>query len=283
MQASEHKIARAISSVKWLIFWICLALAFNFIIYFSFGFQRAQEFFGGYITELSLSIDNVFVFLMIFSSFGVGEHAQHRVLKWGIIGAIVLRFVFIICGVALINNFEWILWLFGIFLIIQGIRMFASKEEQKDPHDTFLVKTISKAFPVSKQFVGEKFFVTVEGKHMLTPLFVVLLSIEFSDILFAIDSVPAVLSISTDIFVVYTSNIFAILGLRQLFFVIEHASEKFELVKYGISIILAFTGIKMLLGAVNFHISTAFSIIFILICLILSITLSIFYQRKKGQ
>ena len=161
--------------------------------------------------------------------------------------------------------------------------MFASKEEQKDPHDTFLVKTISKAFPVSKQFVGEKFFVTVEGKHMLTPLFVVLLSIEFSDILFAIDSVPAVLSISTDILVVYTSNIFAILGLRQLFFVIEHASEKFELVKYGISIILAFTGIKMLLGAVNFHISTTFSIIFIFICLILSITLSIFYQRKKGQ
>ncbi len=277
MQTSEHKTARAISSVNWLIFWICLALALNVFIFFSFGQQRAQEFFGGYITELSLSIDNVFVFLMIFNSFGVGEHAQHRVLKWGIIGAIVLRFVFIICGVALINAFEWVLWIFGIFLIIQGIRMLVSSDEQKDPFDSILVKTISKAFLVSKEFVGEKFFATVDGKHMLTPLFVVLLSIEFSDILFAIDSVPAVLSISTDVLVVYTSNIFAILGLRQLFFVIEHASEKFELVKYGVSIILAFTGIKMLLGAVNIHISTTFSIVFILACLILSISLSIFY------
>ena len=282
IKAQDHKLRNAMKSLKWLIFWIFLALLFNLGVLFFLGEVQAQEFLGGYLTELSLSIDNVFVFLMIFASYGIKEHAQHRVLSWGIIGAIVLRFFFIFFGVALVNNFKWVLWIFGAFLVVQGVRM-VMPEKESDPHNSFVMRNIKKICPMTDGLRGEKFFVKENGKNMITPLFAVLVLIESSDIIFAIDSVPAVLSISTDLFIVYTSNIFAILGLRQLFFVIEHASERFEYVMYGVALILAFTGVKMLAGMVDFHISTIFSICFIAGVLFLSIIISALISKHKNK
>lgn len=266
--------------IKWLIVWISAAIVFNVGVFVVEGEIRAQEFLAGYLTELSLSIDNVFVFLMIFRSFGISEHAQHRVLAWGIIGAVILRFLFVFFGIALITTFEWIVWIFGAFLIVQGVRMWLP-EKEKDPHDSVIIKTVAKIFPMTKDFHGDKFVVNENGKKMITPLLAVLFLIEGSDIIFAVDSVPAVLSISTDLFVVYTSNIFAILCLRQLFFVIEHLESKFEYVKFGVAFILIFTGAKMLSSAFGFHIPTFASIFVIGGILFFSIIASAIIASKK--
>ena len=278
--SNHEKRKHLISQVKWLVIWIAAAIVFNIGVLFVEGEVRAQEFLAGYLTELSLSIDNVFVFLMIFRSFGISEHAQHRVLAWGIIGAIVLRFLFVVFGIALITTFEWVVWVFGAFLVVQGVRMWLP-EKEKDPHDSVIIKTVAKIFPMTKEFHGDKFMVTENGKRMITPLLAVLILIEGSDIIFAVDSVPAVLSISTDLFVVYTSNIFAILCLRQLFFVIEHVESKFEYVKYGVAFILIFTGVKMLGAAFGFHIPTFASILVIGGILILSILVSVLISNRK--
>ncbi len=278
----HEKRLHLLKQIKWLIIWIGAAIAFNVGVYFVEGNIRAEEFLAGYLTELSLSIDNVFVFLMIFRSFGVTEKAQHRCLAWGIVGAVILRFLFIFFGIALITTFEWVVWVFGAFLIIQGIKMWLP-EKETDPHDSFIIKTVSKLFPMTKELHGDRFVVVENGKKMITPLLAIVILIEGSDIIFAVDSVPAVLSISTDLFVVYTSNIFAILCLRQLFFVIEHLESKFEYVKYGVAFILVFTGAKMLSSAFGFHISTFISIIVIGAILALSIVMSaiIATQREK--
>ena len=280
--SNHEKRKHLISQVKWLVIWIAAAIVFNIGVLFVEGEVRAQEFLAGYLTELSLSIDNVFVFLMIFRSFGISEHAQHRVLAWGIIGAIVLRFLFVVFGIALITTFEWVVWVFGAFLVGQGVRMWLP-EKEKDPHNSVIIKTVAKIFPMTKEFHGDKFMVTENGKRMITPLLAVLILIEGSDIIFAVDSVPAVLSISTDLFVVYTSNIFAILCLRQLFFVIEHVESKFEYVKYGVAFILIFTGVKMLSSAFGFHIPTFASILVIGGILILSILVSVLISNRKEQ
>ena len=277
-----EKRKHLIGQVKWLVIWIAAAIVFNVGVLFVEGEVRAQEFLAGYLTELSLSIDNVFVFLMIFRSFGISEHAQHRVLAWGIIGAIVLRFLFVVFGIALITTFEWIVWVFGAFLVVQGVRMWLP-EKEKDPHDSIIIKTVARIFPMTKEFHGDKFLVTENGKRMITPLLAVLILIEGSDIIFAVDSVPAVLSISTDLFVVYTSNIFAILCLRQLFFVIEHVESKFEYVKFGVAFILIFTGVKMLGSAFGFHIPTFASILVIGGILVLSILVSVLISNRKEQ
>ena len=279
---NHEKAKHLASQVKWLIIWIGAAIVFNVGVFFVEGEIRAQEFLAGYLTELSLSIDNVFVFLMIFRSFGIPEHAQHRVLAWGIIGAIVLRFLFVVFGIALITTFEWIVWVFGAFLVVQGVRMWMP-EKEKDPHDSLIIKTVSKIFPMTKDFHGEKFLVTENGKRMITPLLAVLFLIEGSDIIFAVDSVPAVLSISTDLFVVYTSNIFAILCLRQLFFVIEHVEQRFEYVKFGVAFILVFTGVKMLGSAFGFHIPTFASIFVIGGILCLSIIISVVISGRQAK
>ena len=278
----HEKRKHLMGQVKWLVIWIAAAIVFNVGVLFVEGEVRAQEFLAGYLTELSLSIDNVFVFLMIFRSFGISEHAQHRVLAWGIIGAIVLRFLFVVFGIALITTFEWIVWVFGAFLVVQGVRMWLP-EKEKDPHDSIIIKTVARIFPMTKEFHGDKFLVTENGKRMITPLLAVLILIEGSDIIFAVDSVPAVLSISTDLFVVYTSNIFAILCLRQLFFVIEHVESKFEYVKFGVAFILIFTGIKMLGSAFGFHIPTFASILVIGGILVLSILVSVLISNRKEQ
>lgn len=278
---NDHKVLNAMKSVKWLIFWVALAMAFNAGIYYFYGQEKAIEFLGGYLIEFSLSIDNVFVFLMIFMSFGISEHAQHRVLGWGIMGAIVLRFFFVFFGVAVVNKFEWVLYVFGVLLIFSGSKMFRKDDEDKDPHDSKVLRAISKLIPMTSYFVDDDFFTKENGKRIATPLLGVLILIESSDIMFAIDSVPAVLSVSRDLLIVYSSNIFAILGLRQLYFVIEHVQERFAYVKYGVAVILIFTGLKMLAGAIDLHISTPVSICVILITLILSIILSVIISKKK--
>ena len=278
---NDHKVLNAMKSVKWLIFWVALAMAFNAGIYYFYGQEKAIEFLGGYLIEFSLSIDNVFVFLMIFMSFGISEHAQHRVLGWGIMGAIVLRFFFVFFGVAVVNKFEWVLYVFGVLLIFSGSKMFRKDDEDKDPHDSKVLRAISKLIPMTSYFVDDDFFTKENGKRIATPLLGVLILIESSDIMFAIDSVPAVLSVSRDLLIVYSSNIFAILGLRQLYFVIEHVQERFAYVKYGVAVILIFTGLKMLAGAIDMHISTPVSICVILITLILSIILSVIISKKK--
>lgn len=286
---SEHKhhidaekAKHLAKQVKWLIIWICAAIIFNIGIFFLDGHQQGQDFLAGYLTELSLSIDNVFVFLMIFRSFKLEEHAQHRVLAWGIIGAIILRFLFIVFGITLITTFEWMVWVFGAFLVIQGIRMWLP-EEEKDPHDSKIIRFCSKVFPMTDDFRGDKFMVVENGKRLVTPLLAIVFLIEGSDIIFAVDSVPAVLSISTDLFVVYTSNIFAILCLRQLFFVIEHIEARFAYVKYGVAFILVFTGLKMLGSAFGIHISSMLSIGVIGGILAISIIASALISKKKEE
>jgi len=270
---------------KWLFLWICIAMLFNLGVYIFLGHAKAVEFLGGYLIEFSLSIDNVFVFLMIFMSFNIDEHAQHRVLKYGIIGAVVLRFIFVFFGVSVVNKFEWVLYLFGILLIFSGTKMFG-KEKEKDPHDSRIIRGMKKLIPMTTYFQDEKFFTREKGKLMATPLLAVLVLIESSDILFAVDSVPAVISVSRDMLIVYTSNIFAILGLRQLFFVVEHMRARFQYVRYGVAVILIFTGIKMLIAMFGVHISTPVSIGVIAAVLAVSVMISVIVSKmieKKAK
>ena len=279
---------------KWLYFWILMAAIFCVIIYFWQGPSQAIDFASGYVIELSLSVDNLFVFLLIFISFGISEHAQHKVLNYGIAGTIVLRFVFIFLGVTLINRFEWLLWVFGALLVFSGAKMFKPGGDDDDPRDGVLYKIIAKFMPMSEDFVGEKFIVTNDGtnydknslvskkaKKLFTPLSVVMVLLIFSDIIFAIDSVPAVISMTRDMFIVYTSNMFAIMGLRQLFFVLEHMHKKFQYVRYGVAIILIFTGVKMLLDIFDRHIPNLISIFVILGLLFASVIVSVIVTKRK--
>lgn len=268
-------------SIKWVLIWVALAACCNVIIWVTMGKQLALEFTAGYLIELSLSVDNLFVFMTIFLGFGIRDKAQHRVLGYGIMGAVILRFVFIFFGLKLVTMFEWILYIFGAILIVNGIKMMKGDEEAKDPHDSKVIKVISKVLPMSMEFEGDRFMVKKDGKRLFTPLFAVLCLIECSDIIFAIDSVPAVFSVSQDLIVVYTSNIFAILGLRQLYFVLAHLQERFQYVKYGVGILLMFTGVKLLGLIFDFHISTVVSIGIIIFVIAASIIISLAMSRKK--
>ncbi len=288
---AKGKDHRLLTALKWVVMWIAIAMVVCGGVYYVLGPSFALEFLGGYLIELSLSMDNLFVFMSIFTAFGIAEHAQHRVLHWGIIGAIVLRLVFILLGVAVVERFEWVLYIFGVLLLINGFKMFKGEDEEKDVTQSPIMRVIRKVIPMTENFVGEKFFVREHSvKHNktvlhATPLLGVLLLIEFSDIIFAIDSVPAVFSVSTHTFIVYSSNILAILGLRQLYFVLEYMAEQFQYVRFGVAIILLFTGLKLLVVLFGIHISTVLSIAVIFSVLVLSIVLSIAVtnqqQRKK--
>ena len=261
----------------WVLFWICAALCFDAGIWFFLGQAKAIEFLGGYVLEQSLSIDNLFLFITLFTSFGIKSEYQNRVLKYGIIGAVILRMIFVMLGVAVISMFHWVLYIFGIILLISAYKMAFGSEEEKDFSDSKIIKMLKKVVPVTDELHGEKFFVVKEGICHATPLFAVLLLIEFTDILFAVDSIPSVFSITTDTFIVYTSNIFAILGLRNLYFILGKLHEKFDYVKYGVAIILAFTGVKLTVLIWNIHISTVFSLLFITAVLVISIILSMVF------
>ena len=247
----EHEVSIK-EALKMTGVWIGVSLIFCAGIYLLYPVEpheKAMEFLAGYLIEKSLSMDNLFVFLMLFSFFGVDRKYQHEVLFWGIFGALVLRSIFIFAGAAMVEQFEWILGLFGLFLLYTGGKMFGhSDEQQSDPSQNFIVKIFKKFFPVTDKMHDEKFFIKEGTKRLATPLFITLLVIETTDVAFAVDSIPAVFSVSRDPFIVLTSNIFAILGLRALYFALAAVAKYFTYLKYGLGIILIFVGIKMLLA-----------------------------------
>jgi len=251
----------------------------------SYRDNMSLEFITGYVIEYALSVDNIFVIILIFSTFGVKEKYYKKVLFWGILGAIVMRFIFIFAGAALMNKYDWIIYIFGGFLIYTGIKMFLTRnqEEKIETSKHPLIKLISKYFPVYPKYVYDKFFVKVDNKWSLTPLFLVLLMIEFTDLIFAVDSVPAVFSVTKDPFVVFFSNIFAILGLRSMFFFLSNIMHLFHYLKIGLSVLLVFIGIKMVshsyLEQIGFKITH--SLIVIVSILALSIILSLIFPKKE--
>ena len=275
-----HKIPVK-EAVIWTVVWISLAMVFNVLVYFEFGKIKALEFLTGYVIEYSLSVDNIFVFIMIFSYFAVKDKYQHKVLFWGIIGALIMRAVFIFAGVALINRFHWIVVIFGAFLVFTGIRMLFHKDAEVDPDKNVIVKFFRKFLPVTSTMHGEKMFVRENHKTYATPLFLVLLVIESSDLIFAVDSIPAILAISQDTFIVYTSNIFAILGLRSLYFAIAGVMNYFRFLKVGLAFVLTFVGIKMLLSFIHVEIPILASLGIILLILVISILASVIIKEKK--
>ena len=247
----EHEVSIK-EALKMTAVWIGVSLVFCVGVYFLYpvdSHEKAMEFLAGYLIEKSLSMDNLFVFLMLFSFFGVDRKYQHEVLFWGIFGALVLRSIFIFAGAAMVEQFEWVLGLFGLFLLYTGSKMFGHNDEQQsDPSQNIIVRLFKKFFPVTDQMHGEKFFIKDGSKRLATPLFITLLVIETTDVAFAVDSIPAVFSVSRDPFIVLTSNIFAILGLRALYFALAAVAKYFTYLKYGLGIILIFVGIKMLLA-----------------------------------
>ena len=281
----QHEVSIS-EAMKMTAVWIIVSLVFCAGIYFFYpgdSHEMAMEFLAGYLIEKSLSMDNLFVFLMLFSFFGVERKYQHEVLFWGILGALVLRSIFIFAGTALIVRFEWILGIFGLFLIYTGIKMFGhNDEEQVDPSKNIFVKLFKRFFPVTDQMHEDKFFIMENGKRLATPLFITLLVIETTDVAFAVDSIPAVFSVSHDPFIVLTSNIFAILGLRALYFALAAVAKYFTYLKYGLGIILSFVGVKMLLDLKDIEIPTLVSLAIIFGVLVLSMGLSVIISRRKG-
>jgi len=279
-----NKGSKAISfreSIAWVAFWSSLALAFNGLVYYWFGPEKAFEFLTGYIIEWSLSVDNLFVFIVIFSFFEVPRQYQHKVLFFGIIGALVLRAIFILVGVSLFSTFSWITYIFGGVLIFTGIKMFFQKDdEHHDLEKNPLVKFCRKYLPFDDHYHGSRFVIYKDGKKLFTPLFIVLVVVEFTDLVFAIDSIPAVLSISSDPFIVYTSNVFAILGLRALFFALSGMMDLFSYLRYGLAIILAFVGVKMAVSH-YVHIPVEWALFTVVIILAMSILLSLNARRLK--
>jgi len=263
--------------------WIFVSLLFCAGIWFYEGDNKAMEFLAGYLIEKSLSMDNLFVFLMLFSFFGVQRKYQHEVLFWGIFGALILRSIFIFAGAAMVQRFEWILGIFGAFLIYTGIKMFSHKDDESvDPSNNIFVKLFKKFFPVTDQMHEDKFFIIENGKRLATPLFIALLVIETTDVAFAVDSIPAVFSVSRDPFIVLTSNIFAILGLRALYFALAAIAKYFAYLKYGLGIILSFVGVKMLMEVFGFgKVPTGISLLIIFGVLVLSMGLSVILSRNK--
>ena len=271
-------------SLLWTAFWVTLALLFCAGIYFFHdeGHSKALEFFTAYLIEYSLSIDNLFVFMLIFRFFSVPHEYEHKALFWGILMALVTRAVFIFAGVALINAFSWVMYIFGAFLIFTGIKMALNKETEVHPDKNIAIKLLRFFIPVTKQFQEAKFFIVQNGRRFATPMLAVLLALETTDILFAVDSIPAVLAISKDPFIVYTSNVFAILGLRSLFFAISGLMKLFHLLHYGLAAILSFVGVKMLIEDF-FHVPIGVSLIVISSILVISVVASIIWPDTKYE
>ena len=231
----------------WSFVWFALAMVFNYGVYHYMGKVKALEFFTGYVLEKSLSVDNIFVFILVFSFFKVPSLYQHKILFWGILGALVMRVILIFSGVALLTKFHWLIYVFGAFLVFTGIKMLLQKDSHVAPDKNILVRLFKKIYPVTNDYHGDKFFVKIDAKKFATPMFVVLLVIEFTDLVFAVDSIPAILAITNDTFIVYTSNVFAILGLRSLYFALSGVMKYFRFLKVGLSVILVFVGIKMII------------------------------------
>jgi tellurite resistance protein TerC len=278
-----HRKSHAVSfkeSISWTFVWIMLAMIFNVIVYFWKGPEKSFEFLTGYLIELSLSVDNLFVFILIFGYFKVPAEQQHKVLFWGILGALVMRVIFIFAGVSLITKFHWIIYVFGAFIIYSGIKMLFQKEKPIEPEKNPVVKMIRKFLPVTKSFAGDKFFVRRGNLVAATPLFLVLVLVEITDLIFAVDSIPAILAITTDTFIVYTSNVFAILGLRSLYFSLAGMISLFRFLHLGLASILIFIGLKMLLSDV-YKIPIEIALIAVLSMLLISIIASLTIKPSK--
>jgi tellurite resistance protein TerC len=247
--------------------------------------QISTNYLTGYFIEETLSLDNLFVILMILTSFSVSKRNYKKVLFWGILGAIILRSIFIFAGYALIKKFDWVLLIFGTFLIYTGVRYMFKQEKKTDIRKQFLFRTISKNFPVYPRFVTNRFFILKEGKRYITPLFVVLILIEFTDLIFAVDSIPAIFSVTTDPYIVFFSNIFAIIGLRSLFFFLANMHDRFAYLKYGISVLLIFVGFKLLLKDFieEWGYKSQYSLYFILLVIVVSVGISLFFPPKKSR
>jgi len=266
----------------WTGIWITLAMAFNLFIYYYFGKQHAIEFFTGYLIEKSLSVDNIFVIILIFSYFHVPPEYQHKVLFWGILGALVMRVTFILTGIELIHRFHWLIYIFGGFLVITGVRMVFGGDTKIDPEKNPVVNLARRILPITPSFEGDHFFVRKAGRLWATPLFLVVLLIETTDLIFAVDSIPAILAITDDPFIVYTSNVFAILGLRSLYFALAGIEKYFHFLKYGLAGILIFVGLKMSLSE-YFKVPIEISLLVILLFLVLSIVASLLFPQKKEE
>ena len=280
-----HRKAHVVSikeSFAWTAVWVVLALLFNVGVWHYAGSQKALEFFTGYLIEKSLSVDNVFVFALLFSYFAVPLKFQHKVLFWGILGALVMRAIMIVLGAALITKFNWIIYVFGAFLILTGIKMVVKREEEIHPERNPIVKWFKKLMPVTADYRGDKFFVREGGVLMATPLFVVLLLVEISDLIFAVDSIPAIFAVTKDPFIVYTSNVFAILGLRSLYFALAGVMDKFHYLKIGLGVVLAFVGVKMLLAHTAYKIDTLVALGVVVLILAFSIVASLLRPRRIG-
>lgn len=279
-KSHEIKVKEAL---LWVGVWISLAMIFNLIVLTQFGKTKALEFLTAYVIEYSLSIDNIFVFIMVFTFFAVKKEYQHKVLFWGILGAVVMRAIFIFAGVALINRFHWIVIIFGAFLVFTGLKMLFQKEEAKvDPEKNGLVRLFRKFLPITDQFHNDSFFIRKDRKTYATPLFIVLLVIESTDLIFAVDSIPAVLAISKDTFIVFTSNIFAILGLRSLYFAVSGIMGLFRFLKTGLAVVLTFVGLKMLAAYFHFEIPITLSLSIIVSILLLSILASVIIKKDDS-
>jgi len=245
-----HRKAHAVAlreAAAWSAVWVALAIAFNVWIYHLFGPQRGLEFTTGYLIEKALAVDNIFVFVIIFSTFGIPAAYQHRVLFWGILGALVMRAIFIVAGGAFLHQFHWAIYVFGGILIATGIKLLVQRDKEMHPERNPAVRLFQRFFPVAPELAGERFTVVRAGRRMATPLLLALVAVEVTDVIFAVDSIPAIFAITTDPFIVFTSNIFAILGLRAMYFLLAGVIEKFHYLKLGLSLVLIFVGLKMAL------------------------------------
>jgi tellurite resistance protein TerC len=278
-QKKSHEVGYREAIIRSII-WMTLALIFCVGIYFTRGSESALNFLAGYLLEQSLSVDNLFVFLTIFSYFAVPKQYMHRVLFWGIISAVILRAIFIFAGIILIEQFHWMIYVFGLLVIFAGFKLAAGKSEEIDIENNYILKILRKIIPVTPNYENGNFFIKKDGRLWATPLFVVLLVIETTDVMFAIDSVPAILAITTDPFIVYTSNVFAILGLRSLFFALQKMMQAFHYLHYGLAALLIFIGLKMLLSGF-IHVPVLITLGVIAFILSLSVIISLKTEAPK--
>ncbi len=277
----SHHVSFREAAVRSIV-WIAVALGFNVFLYFEHGSDIAVPFLLAYVVEKSLSVDNLFVFLAVFSYFKVPDEHQQRVLFWGVFGAVIMRAIFILLGAALLAKFSWTMYIFGAFLIYTGVKLTMGGEDNVDPANSPVLRLARRFFRTTTEYDGERFFTVKEGVRHATPLFLVLLVIEFTDVLFAVDSVPAVLAISDDLFVVYASNIFAIMGLRSLYFLLSGMMGRFHYLNYGLAVVLTFIGVKMVVHS-WFKISNWVSLGVILGVLTVSIIASLFRKPTPEE
>ena len=280
-----HRHAHAVSkreALIWCVVWIGLALVFNAGVYHWRGGEKALEFFTGYLIEYSLSVDNIFVFVLIFLYFDVPAAYRHRVLFWGILGAVIMRGLFIALGTALLTRFHWIIYLFGAFLVFTGVRFVSQPETSVDPEANPVLRLFRRYFPITPNYQGQRFFIREGRRWLATPLFVVLLIVETTDVVFAVDSIPAIFAITTDPFIVFTSNVFAILGLRSLYFLLAGVMGMFRYLKPGLGIVLTFVGVKMLLSE-TYKIPTPVSLAVIAAILTIAVVASLWASRQETK